>query len=86
METMKIVRSTAWRRLYLLGFAMNSFPAHSCDAQTKYGIGISDVFRFDGAIFISVASHHGLELGVGGVACHGLAFGSDYGVAYLAFF
>ena len=43
------------------------------------------MFGFDGVIFNSVASHHGLELGDGGVACHSLAFVSDYGIAYLAF-
>ncbi len=43
------------------------------------------MFGFDGAIFDSVASHHGLELGVRGVACHGLAFASNYGIAYLLF-
>jgi hypothetical protein len=43
------------------------------------------VFGFDGAFFNSFASHHGLELGVGGVACHGLAFASNYVAAYLAF-
>jgi hypothetical protein len=85
METMKIIKNTTWRRLYLVGFAANSFPAHSCDARTKYGVGVSNVFGFDEAIFNSVASDHGLNLGVGGVACHGLAFASDYGIVYLMF-
>ncbi len=85
METMKIIRNMAWCHLYLVGFAMNSFPTHSCDAWTEYGAGASNVFGLDGAIFNSIASHHGLELGSGGVACCGLAFASDYGIAYLAF-
>jgi hypothetical protein len=83
METIKTVGNTTWHRLYLVGFATNSFPAHSCDARTGYGIGVSNVFGIDGAIFHSVASHHGLELGVRGVACHGLAFVSNYGIVYL---
>jgi hypothetical protein len=57
---------------------------HSCDAWTKYGVGISNLFGFDEAIINSVASHHGLESGIGGVACHGLVFVSNYGIANLA--
>ncbi len=82
---MKIVRNTAWRCLYLAGFAKNSFPAHSCNAWTEYGVGVSNVFGFDGEIFNSVAFHNGLELGIGGVACRGLAFAGNYGIAYLVF-
>ncbi len=85
METIKIVGNTAWLCLYLAGFATDSFPAHSCNARTEYGVGISNVFGFDGAIFNSIASHHGLELGIVWVACHDLAFASNYGIAYLAF-
>ncbi len=85
METIKIVGNTAWCCLYLVRFGTNSFTAHTCNAQTKYGVHVSNVFGFDGAIFNSVASHHGLELGIRGVVCHGLAFASDYGIAYLAF-
>ncbi len=82
---MKIVGNTAWCRLYVVRFATSSSSAHSCNVWTEYGGGISNVFGFDREIFNSVASHHGLKLGVGGVACHGLAFASNYGIAYLAF-
>jgi hypothetical protein len=85
METMKIVRNMAWRCLYMVRFAINSFPVHSCVAHIEYGVGFSNVFGFDGALFVSVASHHDLELGIGEVACHGLAFLSNYGIAYLTF-
>jgi hypothetical protein len=69
---MKVVWNASRLRLYLLWLAADGLPAHSCNAQAEYGASIGSVFRFDGAIFDSIISHHFQELGVGRVAGHGL--------------
>ncbi len=57
---------------------------HSCNAQAKDGVGISDVNWFDGTVFNGVASYHSLELSVGGVTGHGLSFARKDGIFNLA--
>jgi hypothetical protein len=80
----KVVRDVPGLCLYLHWFATNCFPVHSCDARAEDGVGVSDVNWFDGIIFNSVASHHSLELSVGGVAGPGLSFASKDGIFNLA--
>jgi hypothetical protein len=53
---------------------------HSCNARAKDRVGVGDVNWFDGTIFNGVASHHSLELSIGGVAGHGLSFASKDGI------
>ena len=71
---MQVVWDASWLCLYLLWFAMNGSSTHSCYAWIKDGESIGDVCGFDREIFYRFISHHFVELGVGGVAGHGLSF------------
>jgi hypothetical protein len=57
---------------------------HSCDAQAKDEVCISNVFGFNREIFNGVDSHHNLELSVRGVASHGLGLRCNDGILDLA--
>jgi hypothetical protein len=77
---MGIVRDTPQFCLYLLWFAADSLPAHSCNAWTKDGEGIGDVHGFDGAVFDSVVPHNFHYLGVSRLAGHGLCLAGHNGI------
>ena len=77
---MKVIWNASWLHLYLLWLAADGLSAHSCNAWAEYGASVGYVFRFDGAIFDSVISHHFQELGVGRVASHGLGLACRNGI------
>ena len=81
---MKVIWDTSWICLYLLWLAMDSSSAHPCYAWVKYDASVGDVCRFEWAIFDRFISRHFVELGVGGVASHGLSFACCDGVKNLA--
>ncbi len=58
VQLMKVVWDAPGLHLYLLWFATNCFPAHSCDARAKDCMHISNVFGFDGAIINGFFSRH----------------------------
>jgi hypothetical protein len=80
VEAMKVVWNASRLCLYLLWLAADGLPVHSCNSLAKYGASVGDVFRFDGAIFDSVISHHFQELGIGRVAGHGLGLACRNGI------
>ena len=71
---MKVIWDASWLCLYLLWLATNGSSTHSCYAWIKDGESIGDVCGFDREIFDRFISHHFVELGVSGVASHGLSF------------
>jgi hypothetical protein len=77
---MRVIWNAPGFRLSLLRYAMNCFSMHSCDAQAKDCVRISDVFGFYGEIFNGFISQHFVELSVGGMPSHGLCLARGYGI------